>query len=176
MTALTIITPVSIRPMQPEDLEKVHAIEQRSFPTPWSLNSYRNELYGNTAANMWVAELETEAGKKQVIGMIVVWLIVDEAHVGTIAIDTPYRRQGVASKLLNTALLACSRKGALTASLEVRENNLAAQGLYQRFGFELVGRRVRYYRDNHEDALLMTLFELYPALLENINCAGTTQD
>lgn len=176
MMVTRTFTAISIRPMQPEDLVNVHTIEQASFPTPWSLNSYRNELIGNPAANMWVAEMENEDGGKQVIGMIVVWLIMDEAHVGTIAVDLTFRRQGVACQLLTTALLACSQKGAVTAALEVRESNLAAQALYQRFGFKLVGRRLRYYRDNHEDALLMNLFELNPGLIENFNCTGITED
>lgn len=175
MMATTTIITISVRPMQPEDLEAVHAIERSSFPTPWSLNSYRNELHSNSAANMWVAELELEEGQKRIIGMIVIWLLVDEAHIGSVAVDLPFRRQGVACKLLITALLACIHKGAVTASLDVRESNLAAQSLYQRFGFEMVGRRVRYYRDNHEDALLMTLPELYPALIENIDCSGTIE-
>jgi ribosomal-protein-alanine N-acetyltransferase len=92
--------------------------------------------------------------------MIVVWLIVDEAHVATIATDPEYRRQGIGKRLLAYALLHLIRDGARSSFLEVRESNLAAQEMYRKFGYEVTGRRRRYYRDNDEDAILMNLDSL----------------
>ena len=89
--------------------------------------------------------------------MTVAWLLVDEAHIATIAVDKDYQRVGIASKLICTALTELVNKGAILATLEVRESNQAAQALYQQFGFQAVGRRKAYYKDNHEDAILMTL-------------------
>jgi ribosomal-protein-alanine N-acetyltransferase len=92
--------------------------------------------------------------------MIVVWLIVDEAHVATIATDPEYRRQGIGKRLLAHALRQMIRDGARSSFLEVRESNLAAQEMYRKFGFGVTGRRRRYYRDNDEDAILMSLERL----------------
>jgi len=88
--------------------------------------------------------------------MLVLWLIIDEAHVATIATHPDFRRQGIGRKLLFHALMAAKAEGARTALLEVRVSNLAAQEMYRKFGFVEVNRRPHYYSDNGEDAILMT--------------------
>lgn len=154
---------VLIRPMRLEDLEAVVTIERLSFTLPWSERAYRYELTENAAARLWVAE---EAG--QVVGMLVLWLILDEAHIATLAVHPAHRQRGIARRLLLQALRSAGQEGARQAFLEVRQSNLAAQRLYQQLGFEISGRRPRYYRDNNEDALLMTLKEdTIQALLGN---------
>jgi len=97
--------------------------------------------------------------------MLVVWLIVDEAHVATVATHPEYRRQGIGKRLLAHALRLIMRDGARSSFLEVRESNLAAQEMYRKFGYEVTGRRQRYYRDNDEDAILMSLETLNPERL-----------
>jgi ribosomal-protein-alanine N-acetyltransferase len=92
--------------------------------------------------------------------MIVVWLILDEAHIATLAVHPEFRRKGVGSQLLEAALIEARNKGAREAMLEVRASNHIAQALYKDYGFEVVHRRPRYYRDNNEDALLMNLNNL----------------
>jgi ribosomal-protein-alanine N-acetyltransferase len=146
---------VSIRKMTMEDLPAVVELDQKSFSLPWPERSFRFELSDNPASRCWVADLN---GK--VIGMIVVWLLVDEAHVATVATHPDYRRQGIGKRLLSHALLHMMQEGAQSSFLEVRESNLAAQEMYRRFGYEASGRRRRYYRDNDEDAILMTLDSL----------------
>ena len=94
--------------------------------------------------------------------MIVIWAILDEAHVATIAVNPDYRGQGIGRRLLAIGLQAAYQRGARMAFLEVRRSNTVAQNLYQRFGFQVVSERLRYYQDNHEDALLMTLEQLQP--------------
>jgi ribosomal-protein-alanine N-acetyltransferase len=144
-----------VRQMRLEDVPQVHAIDLLSFSMPWTERSYRYELTENPNSSPWVAEL---GGK--VVGLIVIWLILDEAHIGTIAVHTDYRRQGIARRLLATTLIEMSKRGAMQALLEVRRSNLPAQKLYQEFGFQVVGFRPRYYRDNGEDALLMSLLSI----------------
>lgn len=151
---------IIIRQMIAEDLEQVHALDQRSFPTPWPLKSFKYELEQNKAAHMWVAEEVKESLEKKVIGTIVVWLLIDEAHIATLAVDEPYRRRGIASQLIFTALSQLVEKGAVVSTLEVRESNQAAQALYQGFGFQPVGRRRAYYRDSGEDAIIMALQDI----------------
>jgi ribosomal-protein-alanine N-acetyltransferase len=92
--------------------------------------------------------------------MIVVWLLVDEAHVATIATHPDFRRKGIAKRLLAHTLRRLIDQGAHSSFLEVRESNLAAQEMYRKFGYVETGRRRRYYRDNDEDAILMNLDSL----------------
>ena len=170
-----------IRPMELQDLEQVVTIDQMSFTMPWPLSAYTFELNENPGSLLLVAETlntdptgcsETQqiVGKPRIIGLIVLWLILDEAHIATIAVHPDYRGRGVARLMLIKALEEAVRRGADQATLEVRINNVAAQKLYYRFGFEVVGHRPRYYRDNNEDALIMTvnhLGEEYLAWLKN---------
>ena len=141
-----------IRRMMPDDLEQVIAIDQASFSLPWPERSFRFELSDNPAARCWVAEMDG-----RVIGMLVLWLIVDEAHIATIATQTEFRMRGVAKELLSHALTSAVNEGAKSAFLEVRESNVAAQTMYHKYGFVETGRRPHYYKNNNEDAILMTL-------------------
>jgi len=97
-----------------------------------------------------------------IVGMIVIWMIIDEAHIATIAVHPNFRRQGIAKILVTAGLDEAIKNKMKTATLEVRAGNLAAQTLYRQFGFESVGIRPRYYKDNangvtaYEDAIIMT--------------------
>jgi [ribosomal protein S18]-alanine N-acetyltransferase len=144
-----------IRKMTLEDVPAVVALDQISFSLPWPERSFRFELTDNTASRCWVAEVDGRP-----VGMVVGWMLVDEMHVATIAIHPDYRRQGIGSKLLLHTLLKSIDEGAKSSFLEVRESNLAAQEMYLKFGYEKMGRRKRYYRDNDEDAILMYLKSL----------------
>jgi [ribosomal protein S18]-alanine N-acetyltransferase len=147
-----------------EDVERVHLIDQLSFSLPWSERSYRFELTENQNSSLWVAEVDA-AGGALVVGMIVVWIVLDEAHIATLAIHPDYRKLGIGRLLLTQGLRAAAERGAQLAYLEVRRSNRAAQVLYQSFGFAVVGERRRYYKDNQEDALLMTLADITVALV-----------
>ena len=151
---------IYIRPMSLEDLEQVREIDQASFTMPWPESAYRFELQKNPASLLWVAETRLPGEKSNVVGMIVVWLILDEAHIATLAVHPDFRRHGIGKRLLATALHQSIRKRVKEAMLEVRASNQAAERLYRGFGFEIVGHRKRYYQDNQEDAVLMTLREL----------------
>ena len=148
---------VNIRQMSMDDLETVQAIDKLSFSLPWPANAYRHELTQNPSSLCRVAEVASYSGMLLVVGMAVVWLVVDEAHIATLAVHPDFRRQGIARQLLARLLLESIKKGMIRALLEVRRNNLAAQALYAQFGFTIAGRRKNYYHDNNEDALLMNL-------------------
>jgi ribosomal-protein-alanine N-acetyltransferase len=162
----SLIASINIRSMLANDLERVHEIDGLSFSAPWPPSSYRFELFENPASHMWVAEAHLPDGKMDVVGMIVVWLIVDEAHIATLAVHPEFRGRGIGRTLLFTALRECIAWGARMATLEVRESNLPAQALYRDFGFDIDGRRPRYYVDNNEDALIMTLEDMNEEYLE----------
>lgn len=151
---------VTYRHMKLEDLEHVKEIDRLSFSIPWPPTSYLFEIRENPGTILWVAETTSLSGEKTVIGMIVVWMILDEAHIATIAVHPDHRGRGIGRALLALALKEAIEKGAVESSLEVRANNLAAQALYQDFGYQESGLRPHYYKDNQEDAVLMTLFNL----------------
>ena len=144
-----------IRKMTADDIPAVVELDKMSFSLPWPERSFRFELTDNPASRCWVAEVDG-----RVVGMIVVWLLVEEAHVATLATHPDLRRQGIAKKLLSHALRYLIDEGAQTSFLEVRASNIAAQEMYRRFGYEESGRRRRYYKDNDEDAILMNLDSL----------------
>lgn len=152
-------SPLRVRKMALDDIPAVLEIDRQSFPVPWSEHTYRLELTGNPSAHLLVAEIRRRHGFK-VIGYIGYWLIVDEAHISTLAVDPRVRRRGVGKKLLSTALRSAARKGAERVTLEVRESNSGAIAMYQSFGFELHSRKSEYYRDNGEDALVMILYDV----------------
>ncbi len=157
---------IRIRPMELKDLEPVQSIDRASFSMPWPSSAYKYELNENPLSLLWVAEASSPASQAKVVGMIVVWLILDEAHIATLAVRQDYRGRGIAQCLLRVALAAAIVKGMRLATLEVRAGNLIAQRLYRRFHFEVVGSRLRYYRDNNEDALIMTVSGLDDAYLQ----------
>ena len=144
-----------IRKMTLDDLEQVIAIDQVSFSLPWPPRSFQFELTDNPASRSWVAEVDV-----RVAAMLVAWLIVDEIHIATIATHPDFRGQGIGEKLLSFTLQSAKDEGAVTSFLEVREGNSAALMMYHKFGYVESGRREGYYKDNGEDAILMTLAPL----------------
>jgi ribosomal-protein-alanine N-acetyltransferase len=159
---------IVFRPMKLEDVEQVYAIDVVSFSLPWSGRSFRFEVAENPASRPWVAESWGISGKHQLVGMLVLWVVVDEAHVGTIAIHPDYRRQRIGQHLLAHALLDAFSLGVRRVFLEVRRSNLAAQAMYQKFGFDVDGSRPHYYVDNNEDALMMALRNLSPESIQHL--------
>jgi len=144
-----------IRKMAIDDIPAVVELDKMSFSLPWPERSFRFELSDNPASRCWVAEVEG-----RIVGMIVVWLLIGEAHVATLATHPNFRRQGIAKRLLSHALQYLTDEGAQSSFLEVRASNSAAQEMYHKFGYRESGRRRRYYKDNDEDAILMKLDSL----------------
>lgn len=146
---------MQVRRMSLDHLAAVVEIDHASFKLPWSERAYQYEMTGNSAARCWVSEVDA-----QVAAMLIIWMILDEAHIATIATHPEFRRRGIAKRLLMDALISAREEGARSALLEVRAGNDSAQEMYKLFGFKTVGRRKNYYKDNNEDAVLMTLESL----------------
>ena len=144
---------VTIDLMTEQDLDRVLLIEKCSFNHSWSRHSFESEIGRNQLAVYRVARLEG-----QVVGYGGIWVILDEAHLTTLAVDQPYRGRGIATSLLLELMENARRAGAKKMTLEVRPSNMAARHLYEKFGFVSKGIRKKYYID--EDALLMTRDEL----------------
>lgn len=145
---------VRISSLEERHLKDVVAIENESQSCPWSEQSFRNELVQDHGIFI-VAELGTE-----IIGFAGQWIIIDEAHIITVAIKDSHRRKGHAETLIRELLLRAQDRGATCATLEVRAGNQPAIGLYEKMGFRTTGSRKNYYPDNKEDALIMWLYEL----------------
>ncbi len=167
-----VTTAFRVRAMTTEDIPQVMAIDAASFAMPWPEHAYQFEVERNKVSFAFVAE-EPENGR--IVGMAVVWLLLDEVHIATIGVHPAWRRRGVGRLLLASALLKSLRYGAETATLEVRVSNEAAQALYRQFGFKIAGRRPRYYNDNNEDALLMTAYSLDEAFLRRQVAGSLTE-
>jgi [ribosomal protein S18]-alanine N-acetyltransferase len=146
-----------LRPMTLDDLPQVYRIELDSFSLPWPFNGYVYELTKSHVSRCFVATTNDDKERKKILGMIVIYLIEDEAHVATFAVHPDYRRNGVGWRLLLHALKDTCQEGASHAYLEVRAGNESAIKLYEKFGFTRVGVRKGYYSDNHEDGILMNL-------------------
>lgn len=138
----------SLRVMTANDLDAVVAIENASYPAPWSAQQFVDELR-NPVATILLCELEEE-----IAGYICYWLIAGEMQILNIAVAPQARRNGIAKQLLNQAFVDCQQRGLSAAWLEVRSGNSGAINLYRQNGFVIDGERRGYYRDG-EDALLM---------------------
>lgn len=146
--------PVLIRPMRGSDIEPVSKIERQSFSTAWSTQAYITEL-ANPAAVYLVAVIA-----ERVIGYAGQWVIMDEAHITTIAVLPEMRGRHIGERLLNEMLQAARRKGASRATLEVRERNDVAQRLYAKYGFVRAAARKGYYSDTGENADIMWINDM----------------
>ena len=158
---------LSIARMTEHDLLEVVEIEELSGISAWGWDAYHRELQSPEDAIMLVARTPTtELAEDQghaIAGFIVSRLIADELHINNVAVRYEVRRRGIAAQLLAAVLEEGRSNNARLAFLEVREGNVAAQGLYQRSGFKVTGRRRRYYNQPVEDALLMALLlEIWP--------------
>ena len=158
---------LSIARMTEHDLLEVVEIEELSGISVWGWDAYHRELQSPEDVIMLVARTRaTETTQDQgraIAGFIVSRLVAGELHINNVAVRPESHRRGIAAQLLTAVLREGRRNGALLAFLEVRAGNAAAQGLYRRCGFQVTGRRRRYYNQPVEDALLMSLLlETWP--------------
>lgn len=139
-----------IRKAQAGDLPAVERIEREQFSNPWTREYYAAELK-NSFSHFIVAE-EVTAG--EVVGYMLFWRLDGELELHKIAVDRAWQRQGHAGRLLACFMQAARAWGSERAVLEVRESNIAAIRLYEKFAFRLAGRRSGYYSRPEEDALI----------------------
>lgn len=159
-TAKPSITDFSIRRMRESDVEGIMGIESKSFGSHhWSGNSFINEMNNPMARyHTLLHHVRQSSGekKKVVAGYCGFWIILDEAHITTVATAPKLRGLSLGEVQLLQMMEMFYNNSVHFATLEVRTSNDAAQNLYYKYGFTCAGRRPRYYQDNHEDALIMT--------------------
>jgi ribosomal-protein-alanine N-acetyltransferase len=175
---------VTVAPMTPDDLDEIMPLERRCFADPWTRRMYLSDLTTNEAATyltlrmangkwqMADDERQMANGKElfaidhrpsPILAYGGFWLLLDEAHIATVASHPDWRGCGLGQWLMLALLDAAMARGAATSTLEVRAGNLPARRLYEKLGYEVTGLRKNYYRDG-EDGLIMTT----PPLAETV--------
>ncbi len=135
--------------MQPEHVAAVAEMERQCFSDPWSEKSVASEL--DNPLSLWlIAEADGV-----VAGYVGSQTVLDSADMMNLAVSQDFRRQGIGEQLVNSLTEALAEKGVKTLLLEVRISNEPAKQLYQKLGFEIVGKRPRYSEKPREDALIL---------------------
>ncbi len=185
-----------LMPMTPDDLDEIMVIERQSFTDAWTRRMYTNDLTQNELATYLTLRRTIEDGPQAPVGDVPseaasaihglssiayrpsvilayggFWLLMEEAHIATIASHPDYRGCGLGEWLMLGLLDAAIARGATCSTLEVRASNRAARQLYQKLGYEATGVRKRYYRDG-EDGIIMTTPALHdPAVQARLAAA-----
>lgn len=141
---------LEITRMKRRHLKKVLTIEGRVYPRPWSLSLFMSEIGQKNTRSYIVARLDGE-----VVGYAGMMFTGFEAHVTNIAVDPDHHGHKIGSRLLLTIITEAIARGCEVISLEVRVTNVAAQNMYTKFGFDVVGTRKGYYIETKEDAYVM---------------------
>ncbi len=139
----------NIVPMSLTHTEQIAELEQQCFPDPWSLQSVQNELK-NPLSTWLVAESDGT-----VLGYVGAQTAADESDIMNLAVHPQYRRHALGQKLLSALQQVLTENGSAAITLEVRVSNLPAISLYEKLGFQTVGRRPNYYFHPREDAIIM---------------------
>ena len=139
-----------IRRMDLLDIDKIVALEQELFSSPWDKEAFYYELEKNAFSTILVLEDELE-----IIGYIGMWLLGDQTQITTLGIKKAYQGNVYAKKLMDKCEEITKMMGYANINLEVRISNQRAIRLYEKCGFKIVAIRKNYYQDNHEDAYLM---------------------
>jgi ribosomal-protein-alanine N-acetyltransferase len=134
-----------------EDLDRVAALEAVCFTNPWTRAMLEHEVRGSATARVYVLRLP-DGG---VAAFCTCWLILDELHINTIAVDPTMRRSGLATMLMEYVMQDAARSGARRSTLEVRASNEPARQLYAKLGFVEAGLRPLYYTQPEEDGIIL---------------------
>ena len=135
--------------MKAEHVPQVAQLEKLCFADPWSEMSIASEL--RSVWSYWVVALDGD----EVVGYIGSQSSCDETDIMNIAVHPDCRRRGIAESLIDNLIKELKKRGSHALMLEVRVSNDPAIALYEKLGFQQVGRRKNYYRNPKEDALIL---------------------
>jgi len=143
---------LSLARMREADLPEVLAVEGAIYSHPWTRGNFADSL--RTGYECWI--WRHQGG---LVGYFILLVAAGESHLLNLSIAAAHQRQGCGSALLREVMRLSRREGGRQLFLEVRPSNLAAQGLYRKFGFRQVGVRKGYYpaEGGREDALVLEL-------------------
>jgi ribosomal-protein-alanine N-acetyltransferase len=134
------------------DLPAIEKVERRAYPTPWSRSMFAGELA--KPSSFCIGAFDTSE-RDRLAGYLIVSRYVDAWHIMNLAVDKPYRKRGIARRLLDELFVATEADQLRGYTLEVRISNERAIRLYEAAGFRITGVRRGYYTDNREDAYVM---------------------
>ncbi len=140
---------VTIRVMQQKDIEQMAAIESKCFSQPWSQKSFEEALSHKNLCFVTAVSGET------IVGYCGLYMVLDEGYIINVAVREEYRRKHVAEDMLRFLISEGSKRKIAAFTLEVRESNKAAVGLYRKLGFETSGIRKNFYEKPIENAIIM---------------------
>jgi len=135
----------------PDEIDAILAIEQASFTNPWTREMYLAELKNEGVSFFYLAR---DKGRR-IVGFCSFWRILDELHINNLAVVPECRQVGVGTALLRRVMEEAARFGVRRTMLEVRQSNVPARQLYEKFGFVVAGTRSKYYTNPIEDALVL---------------------
>lgn len=138
-------------PMTRDNVGQIADIEQECFSHPWSRRMLEEEL-DNLSASFIAAQAENGT----ILGYAGLTVVLDEGYINNIAVREEYRKQGIASALLDVFVRFAQAHQLAFLTLEVRASNAPAIALYRKHGFQEAGRRKNYYQQPREDAIIMT--------------------
>lgn len=140
---------IQIVSMTHDHISQIAQLEKLCFSDPWSENAFSSEL--TNPLSLWLVAVDGDT----VAGYVGSQAVLDQADVMNIAVAEAYRRQGIAERLVNALISELNARNVCALLLEVRASNLPAQKLYEKLGFQQVGRRPNYYTKPKEDALIL---------------------
>ncbi len=147
---------IEINPISVDQIESIVALDRLCFGGLWSIDSYRREMTNENSHFLAVTvDSNLEPETDGIIGFGCFWAILDEAHITLLGIHPRYQNRGFGQLLLCSLLDKAREIEMARATLEVRASNQGAIYLYEKYGFELVGRRKKYYQDTGEDGVIM---------------------
>ena len=136
--------------MTEQHISRVAELEKQCFSTPWSETALSEEL-SNKFARFFVALLNGE-----IVGYIGAHNILGEVYITNVAVFPEYRKNGFGEALIKKFIEMVKKENADFITLEVRKSNISAINLYEKCGFNEVGKRKNFYEKPCEDAILMT--------------------
>jgi [ribosomal protein S18]-alanine N-acetyltransferase len=127
--------------------------------------------------NRFLSQWRAGQDSDSVVGFSGFWMMMREAHIIAIGVRDDHRRLGIGEALLIATIDLASTLNANVVTLEVRASNTMAQALYAKYGFQVMGRRVKYYSSNGEDAIVMSTDDItgmpYQAFFQRLKKAHT---
>lgn len=151
---------IEVKFLTPTEVPEILVLDQICLGGLWTAEAYLREIKSPNSSllilRLWDNKYDPQS-KSTVIGMACLWSIVEEAHITLLGIHPDYRQQGLGRLLLFTLLENAIARQLEWATLEVNEKNIAAINLYQKYGFEVVGKRKGYYQPAGDDALVLWL-------------------
>ncbi len=142
----------TVEPAATADAYSIHLIEEECFSSPWSENQIKNEISKENVIFL------TAKYEGSLCGYISGQLILDEFYINNVAVTEKHRNKGIASSLINELIIKLKNAVCALATLEVRESNVNARKLYEKFGFINLGIRKDFYSHPNENACIYTLY------------------